>query len=87
MSKPKKSSGFCHCDRVRCFSVLKQVCNLLHRILTPKPNFSKKKVQAIYVLRNNSTIIDVLPTDNVNAIVVLDTDTYKERISETLQSW
>lgn len=39
------------------------------------------------VLWNNSTIIDVLPTDNVNAIVVLDTDTYKERISETLQSW
>lgn len=33
------------------------------------------------VLRNNNTIIDVLPTDNVNAIVVLDTDTYKERIS------
>lgn len=45
--------------------------NLLHRILTPKPNFSKKKVQAMSVLRNDSTI-DVLPTDNVNAIVVLD---------------
>lgn len=67
-------------DRFRCEASL-----LLNKIPVPKPNLEKEEFKAVSILGKDDTV-KVLPADKGNATVVLDAETYKEKITETLQA-
>lgn len=58
---------------------------ILEKVKLPKLNITKEEYLAIKTLQDNTCII-ILPTDKVNAIVVMDQLEYSEKLASLVEN-
>ena len=73
-------------DTEQADSVRGTVNNLLQKVKPPKPNITKDMKQALKNLKEDNTIIMVLAADKGRASVVLDIETYRQKMKNFIES-
>ena len=73
-------------DTEQADSVRRIVNNLLQKVKPPKPNITKDMKQALKNLKEDNTIIMVLAADKGRASVVLDIETYRQKMKNFIES-
>jgi len=75
----KVESAIRRFDLEQADTIRRTVNNILQQAELPKPNITKETLEALQNLKQNDTII-VLPADKGDASVVLNTDTYHDKM-------